>query len=219
MHLEQIGHNRLHSPSTSLIAATDGDGCDRYHGNRVPRPAIRGSLPRQLRPQAGSTDLGLAVPPARRNVTRQNKNAWRVAANREPARLKNCRKLDSSPRTRNRSYVVIPSASRVRSRSALSAALVPLGGAAAQSGLAGGLSVLLSRSSLMLTSSRSRHSAHFSQASESACQPDCPSRSDASRDASLHACARFRQSDTLIIVVTPPNAPSQKSYGQQLGVQ
>src|ERR1700677_3363188 len=56
LHLEQIGHNRLHSPSIGTVAATDGDGCDRYHGNRVPRPAIRGSLPRQLRPQAGSTD-------------------------------------------------------------------------------------------------------------------------------------------------------------------
>jgi len=64
----------------------------------------------------------------------------------------------------------------------------------------------LARSSLMLTSSRSRHSAHLSQASESACQPDCPSRSDARRDASLHSCARFRQSATLIIAFTPPNA-------------
>jgi hypothetical protein len=118
----------------------------------------------------------------------------------------------------NGSYVVIPSASCVLSR-ALSAALVPLGGVAVLFGCSSGVLMWLTRNSFTLTSSRSRHSAHLIQASESACQPDWPSRSDARPDASLQACARFRQSDTLIIVVTPLNALSHKSYGQWLGVQ
>jgi len=51
--------------------------------------------------------------------------------------------------------------------------------------------------------SRSRHSAHLSQASESICHPNWPSRSDASLDAAMQSCARFRQSATVIIAYAP----------------
>jgi hypothetical protein len=152
--------------------------------------ALRLAVPRRAGMLAGKIKMTGGLPLIRSRRARPNTFAARSSCRRE---------------TRNGSYVVIPSASR-RSRSALSAALVPLGGAVVLLGLARGVSMWLARSSLMLTSSRSRHSAHLSQASESACQPDCPSRSDARRDASLHSCARFRQSATLIIAFTPPNA-------------
>jgi hypothetical protein len=159
----------------------------------VLRPLTGGRLHGSLFPRRGGMLNDCGLPPIRSRRARQ----IRFAAN------SSCRR-----ETGNQIYVVILSASRVRSRSALSAALVPLGGVAVVLGLACGVSMWLARSSLMLTFSRSRHSAHLSQASESACQPDCPSRSDESRDASLQACARIRQSDTLIIAVTPPNARS-----------